>query len=156
MTTIVTKDPFWGTCCTGSIQNIEGVSGVQHHTVTRLGFFQQACPVKISAFFHTSLNKWPLPDNNFVNLIVCKLKGFINQWFIFDDTGYLNPCAGGKQHFRFSIIYSNCQFLSGKSAKNHRMYCPKSCASQHRKDNLRDHRHINNDPVALFNALCPQ
>ena len=43
--------------------------------------------------------------------------------------------------------------MGGKAAEDHRVNRPDASTGQHRNDRLRDHRHVNDDPIAFLNSL---
>jgi hypothetical protein len=55
--------------------------------------------------------------------------------------------------FGFGIVDAGGQFLGGKAAEHHRVDGPDAGAGQHGDGRLGNHGHVDDDPVALFDAL---
>ena len=80
----------------------------------------------------------------------------IEQRFIGNDAGHLDAAGSRNDDFGFGIIDAHGQFLGRKSAEHHRMNCPEARAGQHGDDGLRNHRHVDQDPIAFDDPLGSQ
>jgi hypothetical protein len=67
-------------------------------------------------------------------------------------TAAAHPLVGGDHHPAVGVEDAVLQGLRGEAAEHHRMHRADAGAGQHGHRRLRDHRHVDADPVALLDA----
>ncbi len=108
----------------------------------------QCRPVLVARRVHPRRDLWALKDDRGRRLVLRQADGEIEQRLIFDDAAGLDAAAGGQDHFRLGVVDAGRELLGGKAAEHHRMDRPDARAGEHADDRLRDHRHIDQHPVA--------
>ena len=84
------------------------------------------------------------------------LDGRIYQRLIGNHAPRLDAAGCSQYGFWLGVINPHGQFICSKTAKDHRMNGANTRASQHCHNRFGHHRHVNNHPVALGDALGAQ
>jgi hypothetical protein len=93
-----------------------------------------------------------LEQHDMVGLVGRKGNCLINKRLVGDDPARLQPAGGGEDHLRFRIGNARCKFRRGKAAEHHGVDGADARTSQHAESGLRDHRHVEDHPVATAHA----
>ena len=81
------------------------------------------------------------------------IDGFIEEWFIFDDTVRLDSARSADDHLGCAVVDSFSEFVCSESAEDDGVYSADSYDSEHSDDGFRNHGHIDDDAVAIFDAV---
>ncbi len=82
--------------------------------------------------------------------------GLVHVVFQGDGLGAANALVRGDDHRGFTVLNPTAQGLWRESAKDHRVHRANASAGQHGHRGLRDHGHVEGDPVAFSHAQVPQ
>jgi hypothetical protein len=82
--------------------------------------------------------------------------GGVEERFVVDRAGGFDATACGDDRLRGAVVDTDSQFIGRKAAENDGMDRAKPGAGEHRLQRLGDHRHVDDDPVALLDALGAQ
>ena len=104
------------------------------------------------ACVHRRLDLRALKDDAGRRLAPGEADGEIEQGLVFDDPARLDAAARGEHHLRLGVVDPRRQLLGGEAAEHHRMDGADARAGEHADDRLRNHRHIDQDPVARRDA----
>ena len=138
------------------IKDIGRMVALNRHTFGRLHPILEGMPRHIAALNQLGHFLFALQDYAEVGLVGGHVDSRIQQRFVMHDTGRLDPAAGRDDGLGRAIINPHRQLIGGKATKHHRMDGPKAGAGQHRLHRFGNHRHIDNDPVALRHTLGAQ
>ena len=84
------------------------------------------------------------------------LDGAVDERLIGQDFFPFHGPGSGDDEFRLGVINTDCQLMGGESAENQRMNHPQTGAGQHGDCSLGDHRHVDDDGIALHQTLTLQ
>ena len=85
-----------------------------------------------------------------------QLDRHIQQGLIGNHLIGLDAAGRGKDHLRLAVIDAGRQFIGGETAEHHRVNRANPRTGQHAEHRLGNHRHINDDSVALDHAQAGQ
>ena len=97
-----------------------------------------------------------LEHHHVAHLVRGKLQRLVDHRLVGYGPRAFDPAAGGQQHLGRGIVDPLGQFERSEAAEHHRMDRPQPGAGQHGEDGFRDHRHIDDHPVALAYAQAGQ
>ncbi len=85
---------------------------------------------------------------------LCRGKGdrAVEQRLVGDDAFGLEAAGRGQDRLRPRVVDAGRQLLRGEAAEDDRVDRADAGAGQHGEDRLRDHRHVEDDAVALLDA----
>ena len=78
----------------------------------------------------------------------CERDRQVEQGLVFDDPAGLDAAARGEDDLRLGVVDAGRELLGGEAAEHHRMHRADAGAGEHGDDRLRDHRHVDQHPVA--------
>ena len=97
-----------------------------------------------------------LQHDDLVGPVGRQLDGGVDHRLVGDDTGRLDAARGGDDDLRPGVVDADGELGRGEAAEHHRVDSADPCAGQHRDHGLGDHRHVDDDPVALLDAEVAQ
>jgi hypothetical protein len=97
-----------------------------------------------------------LEDHAEVGLVAGQVDGGVEKRFVMDDAVGFDPAGGRDDRLRRAVVDPDGQFVRGEAAEDDGMDRAKPGAGQHRLQRLGDHRHVDDDAVALGDALGAQ
>ena len=97
-----------------------------------------------------------LQDHAGVGLVRGEFDGAVQERLIGDDARALDAAARGQDHLGFRVVDAGGELFRGEAAEHHRMDGADARAGQHGEHRLRDHRHVDDDAVALGDAEVAQ
>ena len=158
---IVAHDALGPAGGAGRIENIERVGRRDRHAIVgRAGINERVIahrgPVAVAAFDQCGLHLRPLQNQTCIGLMRRQRDGFIEQRLVGDDAAGFEPAARRQNDLRLGVVDPGRQFGRRKAAEHHRMNRADARAGEHRDDRLRDHRHVEDDAVALLHAEIAQ
>ena len=156
MPAVVTHHAFGHAGGSGGIQDIQRIRSSHRHTIMRLGFGRHLIPIQIPPVYHRGGFHGPLFDNTIVRFGVGHLDGLIKQRFVGDNPFDFDTTGSGHNRLGLGIVDAHRQFFGRKPAKNHGMHRADTGAGQHGNQRLRNHRHVDQDPIPLGHALGGQ
>ena len=115
--------------------------------------FDGVMPPDVTAILHGNVVLCALVNNYRFNARAAVIQCFIGGGFQLYYFAAPVASIGSNHHFRCRVVNAIPQRLSGKTAEYHRMNGANAGAGLHGNDGFRCHGHINNHPVAGFNAL---
>ncbi len=82
--------------------------------------------------------------------------GLVEQWLVLDDLGALD--AAGRRHhdLRLGVVDSHGELTGGEAPEHDGVDGAEPGAGEHRHHRLRDHRHVDDDAIALGDAASCQ
>ncbi len=117
--------------------------------VRRLG--HQLMPPMVAAFFH--VNRFVHAIEHDAMLYGCRFSQcFIDS--LFEWQGFAAPPTGIRRDLELGlrIVIAVGDGFRRETGEDHGMNRANSCASEHRDDELRDHRHVNRNDIPLLDA----
>ncbi len=118
----------------------------------RFGFH----PVDVTPLFHAHFIVGTLVDDNLLDMIAALLQGLINRGFQRNGFAATTTAIRGNDQFSIRIFDTVTQRFCRESAKYHRVNRTDAGTRLHGDNRLRNHRHIDNDTIALLNTLSGQ
>ena len=91
-----------------------------------------------------------------IGLVVRMIDGGVEQRLVLDDLAALDAAGRGDDGLGLAVVDAGRQLMRGEAAEHDGMDGAQSGACQHGYDRLRDHRHIQDHPVALGDAKVTQ
>ena len=98
----------------------------------------------------------PLKHDTGLRFVFGEADREIEQRLVFHDPARLDAAGRGENELRLGVVDAGRQLVGGKAAKNHRMHRADPRAREHRDDGFGDHRHVDDDAVALADAEVHQ
>ena len=136
----------------GSVEDIERVQRPDRHAIRRLGPGDGPGPVDIAPLDHRRLAFGPLEDNAEFGLVPGELNGAVEQRLVFHDAPRLDAAGGGDHGLAGAVVDADRELVGCEPAENHGMHRAEPGAGEHGDRRLRNHRHVDDDPVALADA----
>ena len=93
-----------------------------------------------------------LEDDAMLGLVRRVLDGGVEHRLVLDDAVRLDPAGRRDDDARLGVVDPGGQLVRGETAEDHRVDGPQPRAGQHGDQRLGDHRHVDDDPVALLDA----
>ena len=141
---------------TRGIKDIDRIVGVDLDTVGRRAIAVRRRPFHVPTVDQRRLKHRALHDNAGVRLMRRSLNRPIQQRLIVDHPARLDATGSRDHQLWRRVLDPLCQLIGGETAENHRMHRPDPRAGQHRHHGFGDHRHIDNHPVAIADAVFQQ
>jgi hypothetical protein len=94
----------------------------------------------------------PLQDDAGLRLDAGEFDGLVEQRLVLHDATGLEPAARREDQFWLGVLDPGRKLPRGKAAEHHAVHRADPRAGQHRDHGLRNHRHIEDDAVALGDA----
>ncbi len=142
----------------GGVQNVERVGRVDGHTVLRRRARQRILPVDVPRWDELCLELRTLQHDAARGLVLRQLQRLVEQRFVLDDAGRLDAAGRGHDRLGRRVVDAGRQLVRRETAEDDRVHGPDPGAGEHGDDRLRDHRHVDDDPVPLLDAVvheCP-
>ena len=93
-----------------------------------------------------------LEDDAGLHLVRGDVERLVEQRLVGDDAPRLDAAGGGEDGLGLRIVDAGGKLRRREAAEHHRMDGAEPGAGQHGEQRLRDHRHVEDDPVALADA----
>ena len=132
------------------------MAALDRHTVSRFHAVLKAVPGHIAAFDQLRHLLLALQDHAELGLVAGHVDGPVQERLVMHHPARLDPARGGDDRLGRAVIDPHGQFGGGKAAEDDGMDGPQPGAGQHRLQRLGDHRHVDDHPVALGDALGAQ
>ena len=136
----------------GGVEDVERVQRAYRHAIRRLGFGDGLDPVDIAPLDHRRLALRPLEDDAEFGLVLGQLDGAVEQRLVFHHAPRLDAAGGGNHGLAGAVVDPDRELVGRKPAEDHRMHRAEPGAGKHGDRRLRNHRHVDDDPVALSDA----
>ena len=140
----------------GGVEDVERVERADRDAIRRLGAGHGLVPIDIAPFHHRGLAFRPLEDDAEFGLVLRQLDGAVEQRLVFHDPSRLDAAGRGDHRLAGAVVDANRQLVGGEPAEDDGMHCTEPGAGKHGDGRLRDHRHVDDDPVALADAAAPE
>ena len=88
-----------------------------------------------------------------LRLVLRKVQRLVEQRLVFDETARFDATGCANDCFRRRVVDSGCQLVGCETAEYDRVHRPDPGAGQDGNDGFRDHRHVDDDAVALLDAV---
>ncbi len=113
-----------------------------------LGGLDERGPVAVAGLVHLRPDLRALIEDAGPRLVPGEGDREIEQRFVFDDPARLDAAARGQNDLRLGVVDAGRELPGGEAAEHHRMHGADPRAGEHGDDRLRNHRHIDQHPVA--------
>jgi hypothetical protein len=80
----------------------------------------------------------------------------VEQRLVGDDAAGLDAAGGGHDHLGLGVVDAGGELLGGEAAEDDGVHRADAGAGEHGDQRLGDHRHVDDDPVALADAVLDQ
>ena len=141
--------------CAGGIQNISGmITGYCHagrggHALLQFMPFNVLRP-------QLSFTLGALENNAKFRFMRCQINRAIEQWFIFNNAAGFDTAGACNNRLWRGVINTHGQLICGETAEDNRMDRADTDTCQHGDQGLRDHRHVDDNPVSRQNPFGSQ
>ena len=156
MASVVADDTFRLTSRTGRIEDVEGIGRCHGNALMRRGGSNEFVPIVIAVGYEVCLRHGALENNTGVGLVPRKAESFVEQWVVGDYFFDFYSAGCGDDNFRLGIVDAGCQLPCGKSSEDHGVNGAEAGTCEHGDGRFRNHRHINDDPVAFYNTQASE
>ena len=153
---IVADHPFGFAGGAGGIEHVERVGGEHGGAVHRAGGGDGYLPVQVATRLQVGVGLGALVDHAALGFMSGLLDGRVYQRFVFNDLVHFY--AAGRRHNDpgFGIVDTHRQLVSGKAPEHHGVDGAQARGGEHGHGGFRDHRHVDQYPVAFFHPLLAQ
>ena len=138
------------------IKDIGRMAALDRHALRRFHAVLKAVPGHIAALDQLRHLLLALQDHAELGLVAGHVDGPVQERLVMHHPARLDPARGGDDRLGRAVIDPHGQFCSGKAAEDDGMDRAQPRAGQHRLQRLGDHRHVDDHPVALGDALGAQ
>ena len=138
--------------CPRSIEDVGWVIALDRFAIGGGDAGLEAVPVQIPAGDQGCDLLFALEDHAEIGFVGCLVDGAVQKRLVMDDAPRFEPARGGDDRARFRVVDPHRQFMRGEPAEDDRMHRADPGAGQHRLQRLGDHRHVEDDAVALGHA----
>ena len=97
-----------------------------------------------------------LQDQAFVRRAFRQRDRLVEQRLVGDDAAGLEAAGRRDHHLRLRVVDAGGELLRGEAAEHHRMHGADAGAGEHGDRRFGDHRHVDDDAVALADAVVAQ
>ena len=156
MPAVIPHHAFGGTCCTGSVQDVEGIRGGKWRAADRLGASDDLLPFVVTPGHHLGGNSWPAQHHHVVWPVLGELQRTIDERLVRQHPRRLERSRRGDERLRPGVVDADRQLLRREAAEDDRVHGADARAGEHRDHRLGHHRHVEDDGVALADAECDQ
>ena len=129
---------------------------LNRNTVGGFNAILEPMPVVIAPLDQLRDLLFALVDHAELRLVRRLINRAVQQGFVMHGTARFDPAGRGDDAFGFRIVDPHGQFMRRKATEHDRVDRAQTGTGQHRLKRLGHHRHVDNDAVALFDALGPQ
>ena len=95
-------------------------------------------------------------DNHASRLVLGDAHTLFDDRDVFDATRRLNTAGGRHHNLWCAVVDAAGKLPGGKAAEDADMYGAEASGRQHRDQSLRDHRHVDHDPISFAHTLVAQ
>ena len=154
----VALDALWFARGATGIERVTRCGGFEPHA----GYFRihvfgsHICPEMVASFDQVHWRQAAIRQQHRVGLVAGELNGFIEQGLVRNNLAATRPAVGTDNDLGLRIFNACSQRARGKAAKHHRMDRTDTRAGEHGETGFRNHRHVNQHPVALLDTQVLQ
>ena len=152
MTAVVAHDALGLTGGARGVEDIQGIRRGHGHATGRRGGTNGAVPVHVATFQQFRHRLRTLLHHAGRHLVLRHVDGGIQQGLVLDDTIGLDATGGRQDGLRLGVVDPGRQFVGGEAAEHHGVDRTDAGAGQHGDGRFGNHRHVDDDPVALFHT----
>ena len=138
------------------VEHVQRVGGRDGHRIHRLGVGHQVVPVQVAAGQGLAGALVPLHDDACGRGVLGDVERGVDHRLVVDGAGRLDAAGRGDDGGGPGVVDAGGQFVRREAAEHHRVHRAKPRTRQHRDDGLGDHRHVDDDAVALVDAEAAQ
>ena len=153
VTARIPNNPFRFSGRTRRVKNVQGMVGSDRHTVDCFSVFDRLPPIQVAVGAQLGELLRTLQNDATFGFVLCDFDCAIQQWFVRNNSRWLDATGSRQHNFWRGVINSHCQFIARKSPENDRVDRAKAGACQHGNNRLGNHWHIDEYPIAGRNAL---
>ena len=150
---VVADDPLRLAGRAGRVEDVERVGGLDGDACRRLGAGERVLPVEIATGIElaSSIGRCrTMQRSGFDSTIVDRR---VEKRLVGDDAPGLDPARGGDDDLRLRVLDPARELVRGEAAEDDGMDRADARAREHRDDRFRDHRHVDDHPVAALDSL---
>mmetsp|Transcript_40926 Transcript_40926/g.87913 ORF Transcript_40926/g.87913 Transcript_40926/m.87913 type:complete len:230 (-) Transcript_40926:248-937(-) len=148
----VAKDAFRLACGSRGVEDVKRMVRVHDGARNGLSSCHHLVPVQVHLASELLGMLWTLLDDDSAGLGGGEFDGLLHHWDVGNCLARLQTTSGSQDDDRFSIVDANSQLLGRKPPEDDGMNCTEPGACQHSDGSLGNHRHVEDGPVARFNA----
>ena len=151
MAAVVTHDALGLTGRARGVEDVERIGGRDRHAVVRLGRLHRIDPVDV-AVGHLGDELGALPDDRLLRLVLGQGDGLVEQRLVGHQVGGLDAGRRGDHDLGRGVVDAGGELGRGEPAEHDRVDGAQAGTGQHGDEGLRDHRHVDDDAVALLDT----
>ena len=144
----------------GGVEDVERVGGgdgnARHLAALRQFRLHRGAHVDVAALHQIGGKLLALEDEAAVGLVGRLVDGAADERHVGDGAVGLDAARRRDDRLRRGVVDAGGKLVRGEPAEDDGMDRADARARQHRHHRFRDHRHVDDDPVALGNALVDQ
>ena len=91
-------------------------------------------------------------DQHVLRRVLGERAGLVDQVLVRHRLAVAHAGIGGDEQLRLRIVDAHGEVVRREAAEHHRVHGPEARAGQHREQRLGDHRHVDDDAIALADA----
>ena len=138
------------------VEHVQRVGGGDGHRVDGLGVGHHLVPVEVAAGQRFARPLVALHDDAGRRCVLGDVEGGVDHRLVVDGAGRLDAAGRRDDGGGLRVVDAGRQFARREAAEHHRVHGAQPRARQHRDDGLGDHRHVDDDAVALVHAEAAQ
>ena len=153
VTPVVPDDPLRLSGRPGRVDDVERVRRGQRDAVRRLHALERVVPLEVPVRVELGFEHRALEDDAALGLEPGLRDRRVEQRLVGDDPPRLDAARCRDDHLRLRVVDPRRELVRREPAEDDRVHGPDPRAGEHGNDRLGDHRHVDDDPVAMPHAL---
>ena len=144
----------------GGVDDVERVGRGDRHAFDRpsgiAGSADMLGIVEVAAGLQIAGELLALQDQAFFRRVRGQRDRLVEQRLVGDDAAGLEAAGGRDHHFRPRVVDAGGEFPGGEAAEHDGMHGADAGAGEHGDRRLGDHRHVDDDAIALADAVVAE
>ena len=156
MPTVVADDALRLTGGARRVQHVQRIGRGDRNRVDGLSIGHQLAPVVVAARERLAWPLLTLQDDARGRGVPGDLERGVEHRLVVDGPGRLNAARRRHDHGGLGVVDPRRELVRREPAEHHRVHRTEPCTREHRDHRLGDHRHVDDDAVALADAQPAQ
>ena len=152
MATVVAHDSLRAAGGAARVQHVERIVRSDGHAGGRLRPGNGLVPVDVAALLQLPSELRALQEDHVVGPVPGERDRLVHHRLVGDRPARLEPARAADDELRPRMLDARGELVRGKAAEDHRMHGADARAAEHGDQRLRNHRHVDDDPIALAHS----
>ena len=156
MSAVVAHDSLRATGGAAGVEHVQRVGRGDRHAGRRFHARDGVVPLDVASLLQLHLELRSLQNDHLLRLVLRDGNRLVDHRLVRHRPARLETARAAHDRLRTRVLDSRGELVRGESAEDHGVDCAESRAGEHRDHGLRDHRHVDDDAIALPYADAAQ